>query len=117
VYQHRETIQFTQRLYEWSAQDVSCHFEGHAQCAEGGEVTKQRKRKPATPRTYAELLAEQMEAAATIVWTVSEKMECFAGFYPKTRDRPLRVAAWSVMLRTWASEVREQANNQKGGLK
>jgi len=76
-----------------------------------------KKSKPATPRADAELLAEQMEAAATIVWTVSEKMEYFAGFYPKTRDRPLRVAAMSVILRTWASEVREQANKQKGGLK
>ena len=82
-------------------------------------MTKQRKRKskPVALLTDAELLAEQMEAAATIMWTVSEKMEYFAGFDPKTRDRPLRVAAWSVILRTWASEVREQANKQKGGGK
>jgi hypothetical protein len=65
----------------------------------------------------ADGLAEHMEAAATIMWTVSDMMEYFAGFDPKTRDRPLRVAAWSVMLRTWASEVREKANNQKGGGK
>jgi len=82
-------------------------------------MTKQRKRKskPVTLRMDADGLAEHMEAAATIMWTVSDMMEYFAGFDPKTRDRPLRVAAWSVMLRTWASEVREKANNQKGGGK
>jgi hypothetical protein len=82
-------------------------------------MTKQRKRKskPVTLLMDADLLAEQMEAAATIVWTVSDMMEYFAGFDPKTRDRPLRVAAMSVFLRTWASDVREQANKQKGGGK
>jgi hypothetical protein len=80
-------------------------------------MTLQRKRKPATFSGDAEFLAEQMAATATMMWTVAERMEYFAGFDPNARARAGRVAAWSVILGTWASYVREQANNQKGGGK
>jgi hypothetical protein len=82
-------------------------------------MTKQRKRKsnPATLRSDAEFLAEQMWALSTMMWTVAERMEYFAGFNPKLRSRALRLAEVAAVVRTWCSEVREQANKQKGGGK
>jgi hypothetical protein len=62
----------------------------------------------------ADFLAEQMAAVATMMWTVAERMEYFAGFEPKLKDRALRLAALGAVLKTWASEVREQAINGGG---
>jgi hypothetical protein len=78
---------------------------------------RKRKRKPATLRMDAEFLAEQMAAVATMMWTVAERMEYFAGFNPKLKGRALRTAEVAAVLRTWCSEIREQANKQKGGGK
>jgi hypothetical protein len=80
-------------------------------------MTKQRKRKPATLSSDAEFLAEQMWALSTMMWTVAERMEYFAGFNPKLKQRAMHMAALSFSLRNWCSEVREQANKQKGGGK
>jgi hypothetical protein len=80
-------------------------------------MNKQRKRKPATLRTDAEFLAEQMAAAATMMWTVAERMEYFAGFNPKLSKHGRQLAGASVILREWAGFVREQANEQNGGGK
>jgi hypothetical protein len=80
-------------------------------------MTKQRKRKskPATLRMDADWLAEQMAATATMMWTVAERMEYFAGFNPRLRDHAFRLAAFGSILKTWCSEVREQANAHPHG--
>jgi hypothetical protein len=82
-------------------------------------VTKQRKRhsKPATLSSDADFLAEQMWALSTMMWTVAERMEYFAGFNPKLKHRAMHMAALSFSLRNWCSEVREQAATKKGGGK
>jgi hypothetical protein len=80
-------------------------------------MTKQRKRKPATLACDSDFLAEQMWGLSTMMWTVAERMEYFAVFDPKLKERALRLAALAALLRTWSSEVREQANKQKGGGK
>jgi len=80
-------------------------------------MTKQRNRKskPATLASDAEFLAEQMAALSIMMWTVAERMEYFAGFNPKMRGRALRLAQVAAVLRTWCSEVREQATKNGGG--
>ncbi len=80
-------------------------------------MSKQRKRKPATLASDAEFLAEQMAATATMMWTVAERMEYFAGFHPEMKARAFLVASQAHFLRVWSSECREQANKQKGGGK
>jgi hypothetical protein len=80
-------------------------------------MTKQRKRIPATLRTDADFLAEQMWALSTMMWTVAERMEYFAGFNPKMRGRAFRLAGVASVLKTWCSEVREQTTTKKGGGK
>jgi hypothetical protein len=90
-------------------------------------MTKQRKRKPEDPRKDAEYravhrmdaayLAEQMWSVATMMWTVAERMEYFAGFNPKMRGRALRLAEVAAVMMTWCSEVREQATTKNGGGK
>jgi hypothetical protein len=87
------------------------------------KMTKQRKSKPKDPRKDAEYravhrmdaayLAEQMAAVATMMWTVAERMEFFAGFNPKMRGRAVRLAEVAAVVRTWCSEVRGQSNKQK----
>jgi hypothetical protein len=80
-------------------------------------MSKQRKskRKPATLASDYDFLAEQMWALSTMMWTVAERMEYFAGFNPKLKARALRVAALAALLRTWSSDVRKEA--MKGGGK
>jgi hypothetical protein len=80
-------------------------------------VSKQRKSKskPATLRTDAEFLAEQMAAVATMMWTVAESMEYFAGFNPRLVKHGRQLAGASAMLKEWAGFVIEQA--RKGGGK
>jgi hypothetical protein len=80
-------------------------------------MTKQRKRKPATLSSDADFLAEQMAAVATMMWATSERMAYFAGLNVVELDKAHRLAGVSAVLKIWAREVREKANNQKGGGK
>ena len=82
-------------------------------------MTKQRKRKikPATLRTDAEFLAEQMWALSIMMWTVAERMEYFAGFDPLLGWRSRDLAGASSTLKEWAKEVREKAATKNGGGK
>ena len=82
-------------------------------------MTKQRKRKikPATLRTDADWLAEQMAATATMMWATAERMEYFAGFNPKLSKHGRQLAEASAILREWSGFVREQASKQNGGGK
>jgi len=80
-------------------------------------MTKQRKRKPATLRTDAEFLADQMEAVATMMWATAEQMAYFAGFSVVNLDKAHRLASVSAVLELWSEEVREKAKDQKGGGK
>jgi hypothetical protein len=70
-------------------------------------MSKQRKRKP---RRDAVWLAKQMEAVATMMWTVAESMEYAAGFDQRLKNQAIRLAAHSEMLDRAASQVREKAN-------
>jgi hypothetical protein len=74
-----------------------------------------KKRKPATLRMDAEFLAEQMAATATMMWTVAERMEYFAGFNPVLKKRAFQMAARGALIKTWSSDVRKEA--MKGGGK
>ena len=78
-------------------------------------MTKQRKRKPATLRSDADWLAEQMAATATMMWATAERMEYFAGFNPRLLKHGRQLAEASAILREWAGFVREQATKKGGG--
>jgi hypothetical protein len=87
--------------------------------------SKQRKIKPATLRMDADWrekkmeldanwMAKQMSAVATMMWTVTERMDDFDwdGFSPKMKPRVRILAMHAAMLDLWADEVREQAKKR-----
>jgi hypothetical protein len=80
-------------------------------------MSKQRKSKPATQRQRldADFLAKQMAAVCTMMWTVAERMEYFAGFNPKMKSRVRILAMHAAMLSMWSDEVREQAKREGDG--
>lgn len=54
----------------------------------------------------AEFLAEQIEAIATLMWALAERMEYFGGFNGLMVEHSREMAGASVIARTWAKEIR-----------
>ena len=64
------------------------------------------KHKPA--HTDAAFLADQIDAIATLMWALSERMEYYAGFNGKMNLHAREMAGASSIARTWSSAIRAQ---------
>ena len=54
----------------------------------------------------AEFLAEQIEAIATLMWALAERMEYFGGFNCLMVEHSREMAGASVIARKWAKAIR-----------
>ena len=58
-------------------------------------------------RQDADYLAEQIEAVATLMWALAERMEYFAGFNGEMVKHSREMAGASVIARKWAAAIRK----------
>jgi hypothetical protein len=69
---------------------------------------RQRARSKVTPlvRHDAEFLADQIDAVATLMWALAERMEYYAGFSGELNKHGREMAGASVLARGWAKAIR-----------
>ena len=58
-------------------------------------------------RQDADFLAEQIDAVATLMWALAERMEYFAGFNGEMVKHSREMAGASVIARKWAAANRK----------
>ena len=58
-------------------------------------------------RQDADFLAEQIDAVATLMWALAERMEYFAGFNGEMVKHSREMAGASVIARKWAAAIRK----------
>jgi len=58
-------------------------------------------------RQDADILAEQIDAVATLMWALAERMEYFAGFNGEMVKHSREMAGASVIARKWATAIRK----------
>ena len=66
-----------------------------------------RRRLDRFVRQDADFLAEQIDAVATLMWALAERMEYFAGFNGEMVKHSREMAGASVIARKWAVAIRK----------
>jgi hypothetical protein len=66
-----------------------------------------RRRLDRFVRQDAGFLAEQIDAVATLMWALAERMEYFAGFNGEMVKHSREMAGASVIARKWATAIRK----------
>ena len=61
--------------------------------------------KPKRTHTDANFLADQIDAIATLMWALSERMEYYAGFNGKMNLHAREMAGASSIARTWSQDA------------
>jgi hypothetical protein len=71
-----------------------------------------RRRLDRFVRQDADFLAEQIDAVATLMWALAERMEYFAGFNGEGEmvKHSREMAGASVIARKWAAAIRKPNN-------
>ena len=68
---------------------------------------RQRARRKATPLVQdATFLADQIDAVATLMWALAERMEYYAGFSGELNRHAREMAGASIIARGWAMAIR-----------
>jgi len=62
----------------------------------------------------AAFLAEQIDAVATLMWALAERMEYFAGFNSEMVKHSREMAGASVIARKWATAIRKPNPSHQG---
>lgn len=80
-------------------------------------MKKEKKLRPVVGKD-ADFLAEQIDAVATLMWALAERMEYFGGFNGELVRHSREMAGASVIARKWAKEIRKPnpAENRAGHL-
>lgn len=66
-----------------------------------------RRRLDQFVRQDADFIAEQIDAVATLMWALAERMEYFAGFNGEMVKHSREMAGASVIARKWATAIRK----------
>ena len=66
-----------------------------------------RRRLDRFVRQDADFLAEQIDAVATLMWALAERMEYFTGFNGELVRHSREMAGASVIAKKWAVEIRK----------
>lgn len=80
--------------------------------------TTPRRGKRTLPRIVrhdADFLADQIDAVATLMWALAERMEYYAGFSGKMNKHAREMAGASAIARGWAKAIRPMPNTQAEG--
>ena len=71
------------------------------------EKRKRARRKvPPLVRHDAHFLADQIDAVATLMWALAERMEYYAGFSGELNEHAREMAGASTIARGWAKAIR-----------
>ncbi len=54
------------------------------------------------------MIPDELEALATLMWSVAERMEYFGGFKGKMRTHAHQLAGAALIAREWAKEIRSE---------
>ena len=73
-----------------------------------------RRRLDRFVRQDADSLAEQIDAVATLMWALAERMEYFAGFNDEMFKHSREMAGASVNARKWAVAIRKPNTRLSG---
>lgn len=71
------------------------------------EPQASRRRLDRFVRQDADFLAEQIDAVATLMWALAERMEYFAGLNGEMVKHSREMAGASVIARKWAAAIRK----------
>ena len=72
------------------------------------EPQARRRRLDSVVRRDADFLAEQIDAVATLMWALAERMEYFGGFNGEMVKHSREMAGASILAKGWASAIRKQ---------
>lgn len=73
--------------------------------------TASRKRMVRPPVTDLQYVADELDAMATLMWGVAERMEYFGGFKGEMRQHAHELARAATIARGWAKAIRAKRPN------
>lgn len=68
------------------------------------------------PVTDLQLVADELDAIATLMWGTAERMEYFGGFKGEMRQHAHELAGAATIARGWAKAIRARRPNEKAHL-
>ena len=77
-----------------------------------GKRKQDRRKVSPLDRHDANFLADQIDAVATLMWALAERMEYYAGFSGELNRHAREMAGASEIARGWAKAIRGE--NMKG---
>jgi len=66
------------------------------------------------PVTDLQLVADELDAIATLMWGTAKRMEYFGGFKGEMRQHAHELAGAATIARGWAKAMRARRPNEKG---
>lgn len=79
-----------------------------------GKRQRARRKVPLAVRHDAMFLADQIDAVATLMWALAERMEYYAGFSGELNRHAREMAGASIIARGWAMAIRGTNSVQQG---
>lgn len=76
-----------------------------------GSSRQRMVRPPVTDRQY---VADELDAMATLMWGVAERMEYVGGFKGEMRQHAHELARAATIARGWAKAIRAKRPNDQG---
>jgi hypothetical protein len=64
------------------------------------------------PVTDLQLVADELDAIATLMWGTAERMEYFGGFKGEMRQHAHELAGTATIARGWAKAIRARRPNK-----